>query len=352
MSSSSESEGDRKIKARSHKRQEEEASEGSEAEAEPDGDTVAVSKKRRVANEVVDPETAAAAQAAGLNIEDFIDPEHDAKRSYNRASAAKSRAKKQKHLEELEAGVDEEEKIHAKLLEKNRELRKDIEEIILHLMQTILAGVVIPDDTLRLLLANEDDEQDNVTHIASLMEGTHQQRQPLVVQENPAQMISRILSPSEAAQKGSVHGVVDAAALQQQPSNHTSTAADAPNNTTQGLLLALLHQSQQSQLIPTQPQQQAGALQQAGGASTVAAAMAQLQQQQQLIAGEESKSSTNNTERPNTQNSNSWVNFSSHHITEECNHNLEWKDYSQALEGSFVTMRCDSPQKYPNNSIV
>ena len=305
MSSSSESEGDRKIKARSHKRQEEEASEGSEAEAEPDGDTVAVSKKRRVANEVVDPETAAAAQAAGLNIEDFIDPEHDAKRSYNRASAAKSRAKKQKHLEELEAGVEEEEKIHAKLLEKNRELRKDIEEIILHLMQTILAGVVIPDDTLRLLLANEDDEQDNVTHIASLMEGT-QQRQPLVVQENPAQMISRILSPSEAAQKGSVHGVVDAAALQQQPSNHTSTAADhAPNNTTQGLLLALLHQSQQSQLIPTQPQQQAGALQQAGGASTVAAAMAQLQQQQQLIAGEESKSSTNNTERPNTQNSNS-----------------------------------------------
>ena len=255
---------------------------------------------------MVDPETAAAAQAAGLNIEDFIDPEHDAKRSYNRASAAKSRAKKQKHLEELEAGVEEEEKIHAKLSEKNRELRKDIEEIILQLMQAILAGVVIPDDTLRLLLANEDDEQDNVTHIASLMEGT-QQRQPLVVQENPAQMISRILSPSEAAQKGSVHGVADAAALQQQPSNHTSTAADhAPNNTTQGLLLALLHQSQQSQLLPTQPQQQAGALQQAGGASTVAAAMAQLQQQQQqLIAGEESKSSTNNTERPNTQNSNS-----------------------------------------------
>ena len=162
MSSSSESEGHRKIKARSHKRQEEEASEGSEAEAEPDGDTVAVSKKRRVANEVVDPETAAAAQAAGLNIEDFIDPEHDAKRSYNRASAAKSRAKKQKHLEELEAGVEEEEKIHAKLSEKNRELRKDIEEIILQLMQAILAGVVIPDDTLRLLLANEDDEQDNV----------------------------------------------------------------------------------------------------------------------------------------------------------------------------------------------
>ena len=304
---SSEFEGDRKIEARSHKRREEEASEGSEAEAEPDGDIVTVSKKRRVANEVVDPETAAAAQAAGLNIEDFIDPEHDAKRSYNRASAAKSRAKKQKHLEELEAGVEEEEKIHAMLSEKNRELRKDIEEIILHLMQAILAGVVIPDDTLRLLLANEDDEQDNVTHIASLMEGT-QQRQPLVVQENPAQMISRILSPSEAAQKGSVHGVADAAALQQQPSNHTSTAADAPNNTTQGLLLALLHQSQQSQLIPTQPQQQAGALQQAGGASTVAAAMAQLQQQQQqqqLIAGEESKSSTNNTERPNTQNSNS-----------------------------------------------
>ena len=304
MSSSSESEGDRKIKARSHKRQEEEASEGSEAEAEPDGDTVAVSKKRRVANEVVDPETAAAAQAAGLNIEDFIDPEHDAKRSYNRASAAKSRAKKQKHLEELEAGVEEEEKIHAMLSEKNRELRKDIEEIILHLMQAILAGVVIPDDTLRLLLANEDDEQDNVTHIASLMEGTHQQRQPLVVQENPAQMISRILSPSEAVQKGSVQGVVGAAALQQQP-NHSSTTADARNNTTQGLLLALLHQSQQSQLLPTQPQQHAGALQQAGGASTVAAAMAQLQQQQQLIAGEESKSSTNNTERPNTQNSNS-----------------------------------------------